>query len=81
MARYATILHTEEGMRDGLRIENPDIPVSDKIRLLNALSETGLTEIATFLPKSEMDAADGVHRRHRKRFHSQAGCPLHLLGL
>ncbi len=46
MARYATILHTEEGMRDGLQIENPDIPVSDKIRLLNALSETGLTEIA-----------------------------------
>jgi hydroxymethylglutaryl-CoA lyase len=46
MGRYATILHTEEGMRDGLQIENPDIPVSDKIRLLNALSETGLKEIA-----------------------------------
>src|SRR4051794_9348951 len=46
MAKYATILHTEEGMRDGLQIENPDIPVSDKIRLLNALSETGLSEIA-----------------------------------
>ena len=46
MAGYATVLHTEEGMRDGLQIENPDIPVQDKIRLLNALSETGLKEIA-----------------------------------
>jgi hydroxymethylglutaryl-CoA lyase len=33
-------------MRDGLQIERPDIPVADKIRLLDALSETGLKEIA-----------------------------------
>src|SRR5678815_3981343 len=46
MGKYATIFHTEEGMRDGLQIENPDITVSDKVRLLNALSETGLKEIA-----------------------------------
>jgi hydroxymethylglutaryl-CoA lyase len=46
MAGYPTIMHTEEGMRDGLQIENADIPVADKIRLLDALSDTGLKEIA-----------------------------------
>jgi hydroxymethylglutaryl-CoA lyase len=46
MAAYPKIVHTEEGMRDGLQIENPEIPVADKIRLLDALSETGLKEIA-----------------------------------
>src|SRR4051812_6510075 len=46
MSGYPKIHHTEEGMRDGLQIENPNIPVEDKIRLLEALSETGLKEIA-----------------------------------
>lgn len=45
MAGYPRIIHTEEGMRDGLQIESPDIPAADKIRLLDALSETGLKEI------------------------------------
>jgi len=45
MAGYPKIIHTEEGMRDGLQIESADIPVAAKIRLLNALSETGLNEI------------------------------------
>jgi len=42
---YPAIIHTEEGMRDGLQIESEDIPVAAKIRLLDALSETGLREI------------------------------------
>jgi hydroxymethylglutaryl-CoA lyase len=46
MAGYPKIYLTEEGMRDGLQIESPDIPVAEKIRLLDALSETGLKEIA-----------------------------------
>ena len=46
MAGYPKILHTEEGMRDGLQIENKNISVEDKIRLIDALSETGLKEIA-----------------------------------
>ena len=46
MSGYPAIHHTEEGMRDGLQIENPNISVADKIRLLEALSETGLKEIA-----------------------------------
>ena len=45
MASYPKIVHTEEGMRDGLQIESADIPVAAKIRLLNALSKTGLKEI------------------------------------
>jgi hydroxymethylglutaryl-CoA lyase len=46
MASYPKVILTEEGMRDGLQIERADIPVADKIRLLDALSETGLKEIA-----------------------------------
>ena len=45
MPGYPKIIHTEEGMRDGLQIESADIPVAAKIRLLNALSKTGLREI------------------------------------
>ena len=45
MAGYPKIIHTEEGMRDGLQIEDRNIPVAAKIRLLNALSLTGLKEI------------------------------------
>jgi hydroxymethylglutaryl-CoA lyase len=46
MSNYPRLILTEEGMRDGLQIERADIPVVDKIRLLDALSETGLKEIA-----------------------------------
>ncbi|MFN0071451.1 MAG: citramalate synthase [Chloroflexota bacterium] len=46
MTGYPSIILTEEGMRDGLQIESAEISVQDKIRLLDALSETGLKEIA-----------------------------------
>ena len=46
MSNYPSVVLTEEGMRDGLQIERADILVADKIRLLDALSETGLKEIA-----------------------------------
>lgn len=46
MISYPRILHTEEAMRDGLQIESAEIPIAAKVRLLNALSETGLKEIA-----------------------------------
>src|SRR5262249_57442339 len=46
MSNYPEVILTEEGIRDGLQIERADIPVKDKIRLLDALSETGLREIA-----------------------------------
>jgi hydroxymethylglutaryl-CoA lyase len=46
MPGYPTVRHGEECMRDGMQIEDRTIPVADKIRLLDALSETGLKEIA-----------------------------------
>src|SRR3954468_9559317 len=46
MSGYPTIVRTEEGMRDGLRIEDQNIRVADEFRLIEALSETGLKEIA-----------------------------------
>jgi hydroxymethylglutaryl-CoA lyase len=46
MSNYPKVVLTEEGMRDGLQIERPDIAVDGKIRLLDMLSETGLKDIA-----------------------------------
>jgi len=42
---WPRIEYTEEGMREGLQIESAEIPVEEKIRLLDALSETGLKRI------------------------------------
>ena len=42
---YPQIILTEEGMRDGLQIEDANIPVDQKVALLDALSETGLKRI------------------------------------
>lgn len=44
-SRYPGIVYTEEGMREGMQIENKDIPVDQKVALLDALSETGLKQI------------------------------------
>jgi hydroxymethylglutaryl-CoA lyase len=43
--RYPTIVYTEEGMREGMQIEDAKIPIEAKIALLDALSETGLKRI------------------------------------
>ncbi|MFD2768038.1 hypothetical protein [Micromonospora eburnea] len=40
-----TVVVQEEGMREGMQIESADIPVAEKIRLLDALSKTGLKRI------------------------------------
>lgn len=40
-----SVLIQEEGMREGMQIESRDIPVAEKIRLLDALSRTGLQRI------------------------------------
>lgn len=42
---YPQVNIIEEGMREGMQIESADIPVPDKIRLIDALSETGLRQI------------------------------------
>lgn len=37
---------TDDTMREGLQIESPDIPVSEKLRLLDALGQTGAKTIS-----------------------------------
>lgn len=44
-AQYPEIVYTEEGMREGMQIEDANIPVDAKVALLDALSETGLKRI------------------------------------
>jgi hydroxymethylglutaryl-CoA lyase len=44
-ARYPKIIYTEEGMREGMQIEDANIPIGAKVALLDALSETGLRRI------------------------------------
>jgi len=45
-SQYPDIVYIEEVMRDGLQIENARIPVQQKVELLDALSLTGLDQIA-----------------------------------
>lgn len=45
MTALPTVVIVEEGMREGMQIESADIAVADKIRLLDALSATGLKNI------------------------------------
>ena len=45
MSSYPKVEYAEEGMRDGIQIEDAGIPVEDKLRLLDALGETGLEHI------------------------------------
>ena len=45
MPSYPKVVYKEEGMREGMQIENANISVDDKIELLDQLSETGLKNI------------------------------------
>jgi len=45
MNRWPTVHYKEEGMREGMQIEDANISVDDKVALLDALSETGLKNI------------------------------------
>ena len=42
---YPAVQIVEEGMREGMQIESADISLDDKVRLLDALSSTGLRTI------------------------------------
>ncbi len=46
MRRYPSVVYTEQSMREGMQIEDPGIPVDEKVRLLDALSDTGLRRIS-----------------------------------
>ncbi|MEE9203023.1 MAG: citramalate synthase [Dehalococcoidia bacterium] len=45
MGKWPRVNYREEGMREGMQIEDAGISVDDKVRLLEALSETGLKHI------------------------------------
>ena len=45
MYRWPTVNYKEEGMREGMQIEDAQISIDDKVELLDALSETGLKQI------------------------------------
>ena len=45
MSKYPKILYKEEGMREGMQIEDANIGVDDKVELLDALSELSLIHI------------------------------------
>jgi hydroxymethylglutaryl-CoA lyase len=75
MPGYPTILHGEECVRNGMQILSRTIPVADKIRLLDALSETGLKEIAVgsfASPEWTPQMADDVEQVIRG-FHPKPG--------
>ena len=41
-----SVIIRDDTMREGLQIESADIPVSEKLRLLDALGETGAKTIS-----------------------------------
>ncbi|MCL0043944.1 citramalate synthase [Dehalococcoidia bacterium] len=43
--RYPDVQYTEQGMREGMQIEDANISIDDKVALLDALSDTGLKRI------------------------------------
>ena len=45
MYKWPKVNYKEEGMREGMQIEDAHISVEDKVELLDALSETGLKQI------------------------------------
>ena len=45
MYRWPKVSYKEEGLREGMQIEDANISVDDKVSLLDALSETGLEQI------------------------------------
>ena len=46
MALPESVIIVDDTMREGLQIEDADIPVSEKLRLLDALGETGAKKIS-----------------------------------
>ena len=45
MYQWPKVIYKEEGMREGMQIEDSSISIDDKVELLDALSETGLQQI------------------------------------
>ena len=67
---YPAVYLFEECMREGMQIESAEIATTDKIRLLDALSQTGLKAIVVgSFVSPQVHAADGGHRRGAGRLH------------
>src|ERR1700722_9214472 len=45
LGRWPEIVYSEECLREGMQIEDANIPLTDKLTLIDALAETGLTRI------------------------------------
>ncbi len=72
MREWPNVEYKEECMREGMQIEDVNIPVEQKVRLLEALSETGLKNIVVgsfvsprYTP--QMACIDEILRRFRPR--------------
>ncbi|MBI2534649.1 MAG: citramalate synthase [Deltaproteobacteria bacterium] len=72
MRQWPKVVYKEECMREGMQIEDVNIPVEQKVRLLDAISETGLKNIVvgSFVsPKytPQMASIDEILRRFRPK--------------
>ena len=72
MRQWPKVVYKEECMREGMQIEDVNIPVEQKVRLLDAISETGLKNIVvgSFVsPKytPQMACIDEILRRFRPK--------------
>ena len=81
MPSYPKVVYKEEGMREGMQIEDANIAVDDKIELLDQLSDTGLKNIVvgSFVsPKwtPQMERIDEIVTR----FTPKPGVDLHRAG-
>src|SRR3990172_3347545 len=83
MARqWAKIELAEEGMREGMQIEDANISVKDKLRLLDALSKTGIKNINVGSFVSPKYTPQMAHIEEIvKGFHPQAGVKYTALAL
>ena len=82
MYRWPKVNYKEEGMREGMQIGDARISVDDKVQLLDALSETGLSHIVvgSFVsPKwtPQMERIDEIV----SRFHPKLGVTYTALAL
>lgn len=80
--QFPKIIYTEEGLREGMQIEDANIPVDEKVALLDALSETGLKRIVVgsfvsprYTP--QMSLIDEIV----KKFHPKVGVTYTALAL
>jgi len=80
--RYPEIVYTEEGMREGMQIEDANIPIDAKVTLLDVLSETGIKRIVvgSFVSPRYTPQMARIDEFMQK-FHPKEGVPYTALAL